>query len=113
MPKPRWRHFVLSLLCTTACVAAPQTSAADGAWQLLETKCLSCHGVSNPAGLDLHYRDSILKGGKSGPAAIPGNGESSLLYRAAAHIGPLKMPPGGQAPLSQQELDTLKHLSNG
>ena len=108
MPKPRWKHFVLSLLCTTACVAAPQASPADRAWQLLETKCLSCHGVSNPAGLDLHYRDSILKGGKSGPAAIPGNGESSLLYRAAAHIGRLKMPPGSQAPLSQQELDTLK-----
>src|SRR5579864_9473244 len=108
MPKPRWRHFVLSLLCTTACVAAPQASPADRARQLLESKCLSCHGVSNPAGLDLHYRDSILKGGKSGPAAIPGNGESSLLYRAAAHIGRLKMPPGSQAPLSQQELDTLK-----
>jgi hypothetical protein len=46
------------------------------------------------SGLDLRQISSILKGGKRGPAVVPGNSSDSLLYRAIAGIGSLKMPPG-------------------
>src|SRR5262245_12138836 len=47
---------------------------------LLQAKCWSCHSdVSPQAGLNLRTSDSILKGGKSGPALKPGSSAASLL----------------------------------
>jgi len=42
-------------------------------------------------------RDTILKGGKRGPAIVPGKPDESLLYRAVMRQGDLQMPPGKQA----------------
>src|SRR5437870_13623045 len=54
-------------------------------------KCATCHGGKTPAGnLDLTNRDSALKGGKSGPAIVPGN---ALQSRAYALASARKMPP--------------------
>src|SRR5437588_2966247 len=89
-----------------------ESALGDKAWQVLEKNCLTCHVAGNPSGLDLHHRDSILKGGKRGPAAITGNAESSLLYRAAAHSGELKMPPGIQGPMPQEDLRILREWIN-
>src|SRR5215468_4827314 len=74
---------------------------------LLQKNCVSCHGDLRISGLDLRQRETILKGGSRGPAVIPGNADQSLLYRAAAHIGELKMPPN-QAGLSAEDLEVLK-----
>ena len=102
-------HISPLLLCVRLAIAAPSDpTLGDQAWLVLENNCLTCHGANNPAGLDLHYRDSILKGGKRGAAAVAGNAETSLLYRAAAHIGDLKMPPRSRAPLPAEELAILK-----
>ncbi|HXI42287.1 MAG TPA: PSD1 and planctomycete cytochrome C domain-containing protein [Bryobacteraceae bacterium] len=99
----------LLILCARIAIAASNDpKVGDQAWQVLEKHCLVCHDASNPAGLDLHYRASILKGGMRGAAALVGNAEASLLYRAAAHIGDLKMPPGTQAPLPSNDLGILK-----
>ncbi|MEO8662640.1 MAG: DUF1549 domain-containing protein, partial [Bryobacteraceae bacterium] len=112
-PKLGWEVQVIRvfLVLVLSCLSA---AAADGdkAWQVLEKNCLGCHGTANPAGLDLHYREAILKGGKHGPAAVPGNADGSLLYRAAAHDGALKMPPGSKAPLPEQELAVLRQWIN-
>lgn len=44
--------------------------------------CITCHGKSRQeAGLDLRTRDSILQGGKSGPAMILGKPSESLVYQ--------------------------------
>src|SRR5439155_12191334 len=53
-------------------------------------------------------RETLLKGGKRGPAIIPGNPERSLLYKAVAHQGDLKMPLGSGSPLPAEELEILK-----
>lgn len=46
------------------------------------THCISCHGKSRQeAGLDLRTRDSMIRGGKSGTALVPGDPEASLVYR--------------------------------
>ena len=48
--------------------------------------------------LDLRQPETILKGGKRGPAIVPGKAEQSLLYKAVAHTGDLQMPPGKPLP---------------
>jgi hypothetical protein len=49
----------------------------------------------------------MLKGGESGPAAVPGKPEESLLIRAVGYKGELKMPPTGK--LAHADIARLKH----
>src|SRR5438093_13419877 len=59
---------------------------------ILQAKCWACHsGASPQAGLDLRSPDSILKGGKSGPAVKPGSSAGSLLIEK---VTSKVMPPG-------------------
>ena len=49
---------------------------------ILEANCNQCHGADQSMnGLRLDTREAALKGGQSGPAILPGDGSSSLLYR--------------------------------
>jgi len=76
---------------------------------LFETKCLACHGEAlRQNGLDLRTRDSLLKGGESGPAVIPGSARTSLLYKKV-HSG--TMPPGNEK-LSSQEVERIEAWIN-
>ena len=75
---------------------------------LFAEKCHKCHGVGKTrGGLSLTGRDLLLKGGDSGPAAVPGKPKESLLVEAVEHRGELKMPPNGK--LSATEIDRLRH----
>jgi hypothetical protein len=68
---------------------------ADRVRVLLETRCVSCHGTEKQkGGLRLDTRDAILKGGETGPGAVPGDPGRSLLLQAVRHqAAELKMPP--------------------
>ena len=58
---------------------------------ILSAKCWVCHGrTERRAGLDLRTRNAILKGGKSGPAIVPGKPAESLLIK---RITAQEMPP--------------------
>ncbi|MFN8706905.1 MAG: DUF1549 domain-containing protein, partial [Planctomyces sp.] len=58
---------------------------------LMLLRCSACHGGRRTeAGLDLRTREGILRGGKSGPAAIPGNPTESLMIR---RVHAEEMPP--------------------
>lgn len=58
---------------------------------ILSAKCWVCHGRRDRrAGLDLRSRDSLLKGGKSGPAIVAGDPDGSLLVK---RIASQQMPP--------------------
>ncbi|MEJ7606604.1 MAG: DUF1549 domain-containing protein [Bryobacteraceae bacterium] len=73
---------------------------------LLATQCYSCHGTDQQfAALRLDGRDRILAGGRSGPAAIPGIPDQSLLIKAVRHQG-LKMPLGSK--LKPDEIGALE-----
>jgi hypothetical protein len=75
---------------------------------LFAEKCHKCHGVGKVrGGLSLSGRELLLKGGDSGPAAVPGQPKESLLVEAVEHRGELKMPPNGK--LSATEIDRLRH----
>ncbi len=75
---------------------------------LLETNCLKCHnGETKRAGLDLSRRESILRGGESGPAVSLEAPETSRLLRAIRYTDPeLKMPPTGPLPPRSVEILT-------
>ena len=53
----------------------------------------------------------MLKGGKRGPAIVPGKADESLLFKMAAHRVEPVMPPKDkkdQKPLTPEELGLLK-----
>ena len=85
---------------------AAEAPLPEKARAVLRQHCLSCHGETRISGLDLRQRESLLKGGNSGPAIVPGHPEESLLYQAVLQTGELKMPVGGT--LSPEETEVLR-----
>jgi mono/diheme cytochrome c family protein len=64
---------------------------------VLSEHCLGCHGPEkSKAGLRLDARDSMLKGGESGPVVIPGKPDESPLIEAIRYEGDVQMPPKGK-----------------
>ena len=58
--------------------------------------CFECHGVEHQeAELDLRAVESILAGGESGPAIVPGKPDESILFEM---IHDEQMPPEGKMP---------------
>ena len=92
-------------------VAQAKGSAGDDFFEtkvrpILANSCGSCHQDRAAGGLSLLSRDTILKGGDSGPAIVLSDPEKSLLIRAVHQTGDLKMPPKG-AKLTADEIQTL------
>src|SRR5436305_4963489 len=64
---------------------------------VLAKNCFSCHTGARMGGLEMNGREAFLKGGKTGPAIVPGDPEKSLLIQAVAQTHErLKMPPQGK-----------------
>ncbi len=93
-----------------------QTRAVDFEKDILpvfKNNCLACHNLTkSKADLVLETPQTILKGGESGPAIVPGRGAESLLLKAAAHQSDPTMPPRDNkvaaSNLTPQELGLLK-----
>jgi Protein of unknown function (DUF1553)/Protein of unknown function (DUF1549)/Planctomycete cytochrome C len=78
-------------------------------FSILKQKCLQCHGEAvQMSNLDLRTRESMLKGGETGPAIVPGNAEASRLYRRVAGLEKPLMPMSPMPPLTSQEIEALK-----
>ena len=72
---------------------------------LLIEHCLECHGPEKQeGGLNLATRESLLKGGDSGAALVPGKPKESLLVEAVEYLSEPKMPPSGKLPAEKIEL---------
>ena len=72
---------------------------------ILEKNCFHCHSNSSPqAHLDLETSESMLAGGKSGPAFVPGASAQSLMV---SKVTSGSMPPGESA-LSRKEIQTIR-----
>src|ERR1051325_3619235 len=72
---------------------------------ILATECFSCHTDAQLGGLRLDSREGLLRGGKTGPAIVPGDPEKSLLITALRQTGELKMPKGGK--LKPDEIEVI------
>src|SRR5260370_6195014 len=106
---------VLFVLATLARISPlPAGRAAGGASgkgdfdrtiaPLLAQHCLDCHSGAKPKGkLDLTHEKAVLKGGKSGPAIVPGKFAESVLWD---RVDAGEMPP--KHPLSAAHQKTLK-----
>jgi len=71
--------------------AAPSNITQDDIIPIMLLRCTVCHGLHlQDAGLDLRTRESMLKGGKSGPAMVLGKPDQSLLVKM---IRSGEMPP--------------------
>jgi hypothetical protein len=98
--------WVSSLLAVV--VAAPAAKSPEFTSEIrpiLQAKCWACHGENSPqASLSLRTPESILKGGKSGPAVKPGSSAGSLLIEKVVS----KAMPPGDAKLSPAEITLLR-----
>lgn len=75
---------------------------------ILQAKCSSCHAESGMMGLNLTTYETVLQGGDSGPALVPGDPEASLLVSKMAG----EQPHFGQ--LTPQELTwVVQWIENG
>ena len=75
---------------------------------VLANRCYPCHGPAagkGQAGLRLDSLAGMLKGGRSGPAIVPGEPKSSLLIHAIHHDTFVQMPPKTKLP--SEEIRTL------
>jgi mono/diheme cytochrome c family protein len=78
---------------------------------IMMRRCAVCHGIhKTEAGLDLRTKSGMLKGGKSGPAMVPGKPElSAMIKRMQAG----QMPPAALVvdasvrPADSSEIETL------
>ena len=74
---------------------------------LLIENCYACHTQSKMGGLRLDSRETMVRGGSSGPAIRPGNAAGSILIQAVSHTHDrLKMPPSGTQ-LSDKQIEAL------
>ena len=76
---------------------------------LFATQCYSCHSAKATivqGGLRLDNRETILRGGHSGPALVPGNPDQSRLIRALRHEIEPHMPPWGK--LEREKIGVLE-----
>ena len=92
-------------------VRAAEPSAAEVEYfekevrPLLVEKCQKCHGSEKPkGGLALTSRSRLLLGGDSGPAAVAGKPDESLLVRAIRYDESPRMPPIGKLTRAQIEV---------
>ncbi|MBI3469553.1 MAG: DUF1549 domain-containing protein, partial [Planctomycetes bacterium] len=76
---------------------------------LLRERCYACHGaLKQNSSLRLDTADSLLRGGDSGPAIVPGKSDESLLIEAVTgDLAVWRMPPEGEA-LTAQQISLLR-----
>ncbi len=98
---------------SSVCVhAATSTAEANEHFELkirplLANRCFASHSSSALGGLTMTSREALLRGGKSGPALVPGKPEESLIIRAVEHLDERMKMPMGAAKLSDGEIALL------
>ena len=103
-----WVLATIAIGCLAFTVRASAEDSADATFfeskirPLLIAKCVECHEGEKPkAGLRLDSRESILAGGESGPAAVIGKPEESLLIDVIGYRNGVQMPPKAKLPESE------------
>src|ERR1700731_3718762 len=112
-PSSKMAGAVLLLLPIALAPAAEKISFSHDVAPILSAKCIQCHGqVSLMSNLDLRGREAALKGGQHGPVIVPGDADSSHLYRHLTGRELPQMPLGGH--LTDPEIATIKNwIDNG
>jgi len=76
---------------------------------ILANKCEYCQsGAVKESKLDMGGYEALMKGGKRGPAIVPGKPDQSLLVKLAGRSEKPTMPPKSEEPLTPEELALIK-----
>ena len=102
------RQLVSLLLAATLTAQEPKVDFAREVFPLLEQACSKCHGPEKQkARLRLDARATALRGGKSGPALVPGDAKQSRLYVRITGSDGKKRMPLEREPLSAEQIATI------
>src|SRR5262249_58680629 len=105
--------FPVTVVFGATAYAAPPVDFQRDIQPIFAEHCTLCHGMDatdRKSGLRLDVRESALKGGDSGEAAIvPGNPDDSGLIRRITATDPKEMmpPPRHNPPLSPKPITSL------
>jgi len=76
---------------------------------IFEASCIKCHGRGRTKGdLSIESRDTLLKGGESGPAIVPGKSAESHLIELVAGLDPDSVMPQKGKRLTTEEIGVLR-----
>lgn len=111
--KNLWITGVISLTAlflSGGCQRTPPVSFNQQVRPILNERCVNCHGgIRRQGDLSLLFRQEALAAAESGERAIvPFEPASSELIRRVAHTDPARRMPKEDAPLTPDEIQTLK-----
>lgn len=95
---------------TAGTAADPGVTYEGDVRSVLERCCVDCHGWWFPkGGLRLDSRAAVRRGGRSGPAVVPGSPDMGWLMHTLRldNSGRLKMPPGDER-LSDEAVQVIR-----
>jgi mono/diheme cytochrome c family protein len=76
---------------------------------IFEASCIKCHGRGREkGGFRIDHRETLLKGGDSGPAIVPGNSADSLLVSLVQGIDPDSVMPKKGTRLTPEQIGILR-----
>ncbi len=120
------RHLKILALLICSCVLLTFTGSStahdDEAGDFFESRirpllaanCYDCHAGAAKGGLRVDSREALIKGGKRGPAIVPGKPEESLLIAAVNHAqADLRMPKGASKLRDQEIADLIRWVKEG
>ena len=117
--------IAITLSIATAVIAtgcSKEVSFSKDVKPIITDRCLECHDGkgegSEESGLVLVTYDDLMRGTKFGQVVVPGDSESSTLYRLISHKADPKihMPPHSKdalaskrmKPLAEDQVETIK-----
>ena len=100
---------VVVFAAAVGCKSTAERGTFESVIEVFSEQCLVCHSEVGKSGkLSLETVESILAGGKSGPAVVPGEPKASLLIvRLRALNGTQVMPQGGP-PLPEEKIKLIE-----
>ena len=89
--------------------ASRKVDFVKGIKPIFEASCIKCHGRGRTKGdLSIESRETLIKGGESGPAIIPGKSEESHLIELVAGLDPDSVMPQKGKRLTPEQIGLLR-----
>src|ERR1051326_3334702 len=77
--------------------------------RIFEASCIKCHGRGRTKGdLSIESRETLLKGGESGPAIVPGQSTESRVIELVAGLDPDSVMPQKGKRLTPEQIGLLR-----